>query len=145
MRARGSSGWAGRGTTYDYGLAAQPLKATTPETRDPGAPRPNWPFPDRMPRPWPGSQEQTMVAQLGAMRSRCSPIRHTRYDYPRCRDYLRQRGIGCRIARRGIESSDKLGRFRWVVERTFAWFNRFRRLSIRYERLADLYLAFLDL
>jgi hypothetical protein len=38
------------------------------------------------------------------------------YDYPRCRNYLRHRGIGCRIARRGIESSDKLGRFRWVVE-----------------------------
>jgi IS5 family transposase len=67
------------------------------------------------------------------------------YDYPRCRNYLRHRGIGCRIARRGIESSDKLGRFRWVVERTFAWLNRFRRLTIRYERLADLHLAFLDL
>jgi transposase len=38
-----------------------------------------------------------------------------------------------------------LGRHRWVVERTFAWLNRFRRLMIRYERFADLYLAFLDL
>ena len=50
-----------------------------------------------------------------------------------------------RIARRGIESSDKLGRHRWVVERTFAWLNRFRRLTIRYERLADIHLALLDL
>lgn len=58
---------------------------------------------------------------------------------------MRQRRIGCRIARRGIESSDKLGRYRWVVERTFAWLNRFRRLAIRYERLADVHLAFLDL
>jgi IS5 family transposase len=67
------------------------------------------------------------------------------YDFPRCRAYLRKRGIECRIARRGIESSQKLGRHRWVVERTFAWFNRFRRLTIRYERLADVHLAFLDL
>jgi transposase len=58
---------------------------------------------------------------------------------------LRKRGIECRIARRGIESSQKLGRHRWVVERTFAWFNRFRRLTIRYERFADVHLAFLDL
>jgi transposase len=67
------------------------------------------------------------------------------YDAQRCRTYLRRRGIGCRIARRGIESSERLGRFRWVVERTFAWINRFRRLTIRYERLAELHLAFLDL
>jgi IS5 family transposase len=68
------------------------------------------------------------------------------YDYPRCRAYLSRRGITCRIARRGIESRDKLGRHRWVVvERTFAWLNRFRRLAIRYERLADIHLALLDL
>ena len=67
------------------------------------------------------------------------------YDYPRCRRYLRHRGIGCRIARRGIESKDKLGRYRWVVERTFAWLNRFRRLTVRYERRADIHLALLDL
>jgi transposase len=67
------------------------------------------------------------------------------YDYPRCRRYLRQRGIKCRIARRGVESSEKLGRHRWVVERTLAWLARFRRLTVRYERLADLHLALLDL
>ena len=43
-----------------------------------------------------------------------------------------------RIARRGIESSERLGRYRWVVERTFAWLHRFRRLIIRYERRADI-------
>jgi transposase len=58
---------------------------------------------------------------------------------------LRRRGIECRIARRGIESSQRLGRHRWVVERTFAWINRFRRLAVRYERLADIHLAFVDL
>lgn len=30
----------------------------------------------------------------------------------------------CRIARRGIDSSERLGRQRWVVERTLAWLNR---------------------
>ena len=47
----------------------------------------------------------------------------------------------CRIARRGVESSERLGRFRWVVERTLAWLNRFRRLAVRYERRADLHRA----
>src|SRR5215211_966618 len=67
------------------------------------------------------------------------------YDLPRYRAYLRRRGIGCRIARIGLDSSEKLGRHRWVVERTLAWLARFRRLAVRYERLADLHLALLDL
>jgi transposase len=60
------------------------------------------------------------------------------YDYPRCRRALRARGIISRIARRGIESRERLGRYRWVVERTLSWLNRFRRLKVRYERRADL-------
>lgn len=67
------------------------------------------------------------------------------YDYPRCRRTLRSRGIISRIARRGIESSERLGRYRWVVERTLSWLNRFRRLTVRYERRADIHLAFLSL
>ncbi len=67
------------------------------------------------------------------------------YDFKRCRTDLRARGITPRIARRGIESSQHLGRHRWVVERTFAWINQFRRLVVRYERHADLYRAFLVL
>src|ERR671929_1459722 len=67
------------------------------------------------------------------------------YDFPRCRQAMRKRGITARIARRGIESSEKLGRYRWVVERTHSWMNRFRRLKIRYERRADIHLAFLHL
>ena len=67
------------------------------------------------------------------------------YDFKRCRGDLRARGIMPRIARRGIESSQRLGRHRWVVERTFAWINQFRRLVVRYERNADLYRAFLVL
>ena len=67
------------------------------------------------------------------------------YDFPRCREALRKRGIKARIARRGIDSSEKLGRYRWAVERTLSWVNRFRRLKVRYERRADIHQAFLDL
>jgi IS5 family transposase len=67
------------------------------------------------------------------------------YDFPRCRKALRKRGITPRIARRGIESSEKLGRYRWVVERTLSWLNRFRRIKVRYERRDDIHQAFLDL
>ena len=45
-----------------------------------------------------------------------------------------KRGIKHRIARKGIESSSHLGKQRWVVERTFAWLSKFRRLAVRYER-----------
>ena len=58
---------------------------------------------------------------------------------------LRQRGIVPRIARRGLHSSERLGRHRWVAERTLAWLNRYRRLKVRYERLADVHQAFLSL
>jgi IS5 family transposase len=63
------------------------------------------------------------------------------YDYPRCRNDCRTRGIAPRIARRGVESREKLGWHRWVVERSFAWFNRFRRLTIRYEWRSDIHCA----
>jgi IS5 family transposase len=56
------------------------------------------------------------------------------YDFPRCRAYLHRRGIKVRIARRGVESSTKLGRHRWVVERTISWLLRFKRLGLRYDR-----------
>jgi transposase len=67
------------------------------------------------------------------------------YDIPRCRRALSQRHIKVRIARKGIDSSETLGRHRWVVERTLAWLNRFRRLTVRYERRADMHHAFLTL
>jgi transposase len=67
------------------------------------------------------------------------------YDYARCRIACRLRGIRARIARCGIESSERLGRYRWVVERTFAWLHRYRRLLVRYERRADIHQAFLTL
>jgi transposase len=67
------------------------------------------------------------------------------YDFPHCRRALHKRGIRVRIARRGKDSSRRLGRHRWVIERTFAWLSSYRRLTIRYERRADLHEAFLHL
>ena len=67
------------------------------------------------------------------------------YDYPACRQFLHRRGIRCRIARKGVERADRLGRHRWVVERTLAWLHHLRRLAVRSERRDDLHQAFLDL
>ena len=54
-----------------------------------------------------------------------------------------------------VETVKKLGHFRmangnglrwrWVVERTCAWLNQFRRLRVRYEKRADIHEAFLSL
>jgi transposase len=67
------------------------------------------------------------------------------YDSAPCRVALRRRGIKCRIARKGIERNDRLGRHCWVVERSLAWLAKYRRLTIRYERRADIHQGFLSL
>ncbi len=67
------------------------------------------------------------------------------YDSKALREELRRRSIMPRIARKGVESSERLGRHRWVVERTLSWLNRYRRLRVRYERRADMHLAFLHI
>jgi transposase len=63
------------------------------------------------------------------------------YDRPDLRKWLRGKRIGVRIARKGIESSERLGRRRWVIERTMSWLSGYRRLSPRYERDPRNYLA----
>jgi len=96
-----------------------------------------------------------LVQAVPAIRSRHGP-RRRRPTRPRCtralgyddehlRDWLRWRGITPRIARRGIETSEKLGRHRWIIERSFAWLTGYRRLTLRYERSARLFAAFLTL
>jgi transposase len=67
------------------------------------------------------------------------------YDYRSCRNALARRRIKARIARKGIESSTRLGRHRYVIERCLEWVTRFRRLARRYERTASHYLGFLHL
>jgi transposase len=100
-----------------------------------------------------GTLLETMVEAIEPIkrplgRPRCRPAKlhaDKAYEAERCRVYLRRRGIGCRIARKGIESSERLGRHRWVVERTLAWLSQFRRLAVRYERRQAIHEAFLHL
>jgi transposase len=58
---------------------------------------------------------------------------------------LRARNIRSRIARPRVDTSERLGKHRWVVERTFAWLNQMKRLAVRYERRADIHDALLTL
>jgi transposase len=44
-----------------------------------------------------------------------------------------------------VESTTRLGRHRWKVERSLAWLLANRRLTVRYERRADILQAFLHL
>jgi IS5 family transposase len=77
-------------------------------------------------------------------RWRCRPRKvhgHKAYDHRRCRAHLRRREIRSRIARRRIESSARLGRHRWTIERTGAWLGGFRRLPVRYERCSERFYA----
>lgn len=67
------------------------------------------------------------------------------YDYALCRRLCRARNIIPRIARKGIESSTRLGQHRYVIERCLEWITRFRRLVRRYDRKASHFLGFLRL
>ncbi|MET7356061.1 transposase [Streptomyces mirabilis] len=60
------------------------------------------------------------------------------------RRLLWKRGIKPLIARRGVTHGSGLGKARWVVERTFAWLHRFKRLRTRYERRADFHQGLLE-
>ena len=67
------------------------------------------------------------------------------YDAGKIRSRLRATGNQPLLARRNTDHGGGLGRWRWVVERTFAWLNQFCRLRIRYEKRADIHEAFLAL
>ncbi|WSW03143.1 IS5 family transposase [Streptomyces sp. NBC_01005] len=94
-----------------------------------------------------------LVKAIHAVRSRRGPRRRKPtklradkgYDYPELRCWLRNRSITPKIARRGIESSERLGRYRWKVERSISWLFNYRRLNVRYERKSRHFAAFLSL
>jgi len=67
------------------------------------------------------------------------------YDLDKHRRELWRRNVKPVIARRGAEHGSGLGRWRWVVERAFAWLHNFRRLRIRWERDPLIHIAFLTL
>lgn len=94
-----------------------------------------------------------LVMAIPAVKSRRGPRRRKpdklhadkAYDHTALREWVRDRGIAVRIARKGIESSQKLGKHRWVIERTIAWLFGYHRLNTRYEHYATHFCAFLTL
>ncbi|EST33490.1 hypothetical protein M877_01370 [Streptomyces niveus NCIMB 11891] len=97
---------------------------------------------------------EPLVRRIAPIRSRRGPRRRRPaklhddkgYDYNHLRRWLRQRrGIAHRIARKGIESSQRPGRHRWVVERTVSWLAGCRRVHRRHERKAEHFLTFVGI
>ena len=71
-------------------------------------------------------------------------------DYPEVHELVAAWGYTAHIARRGVEQKTRpripgYRARRWVVERTHAWLNRFRRLLIRWEKKLANYLGMLHL
>ncbi|RZL70462.1 MAG: transposase [Rhodococcus sp. (in: high G+C Gram-positive bacteria)] len=44
-----------------------------------------------------------------------------------------------------MDRNDRLGRYRWKIERTIAWLTGYRRLTIRYKRHGEHFAGFLHL
>jgi transposase len=65
------------------------------------------------------------------------------YDHRPQQRELRRLGITPEIAKRKAEHGSGLGRVRWVVERTFAWLHKLKRLLVRYDRRVEIHEAFL--
>jgi hypothetical protein len=82
-------------------------------------------------------KRQVVVDRRGRPRRRPENLHADKaYDDKKCARTLRE------LARKIVESSQKLGRHRWVVEWALAWLAKFRRLTIRYERRDDIHEAF---
>lgn len=94
----------------------------------------------------------------GTRRPRSRPKRvyaDTKYNMPLVMMYLGSRGIAARIKERAnrkrrpgrprIFDNETYTRIRSSVERFFAWLKSFRRIQTRYDRLASMYLGFLQL
>jgi transposase len=87
-------------------------------------------------RPGAGNRPDALLADRG-------------YDAEHLRESLRARGIDPRIVRRRRpgegKARDPQVRERWTIERTNAWLHAYRRIAVRWERRADLYLALVRL
>lgn len=72
------------------------------------------------------------------------------YDFDEVREIVKEFGFTAHIRARGeeaqaIKNEAGFKARRWVVERTHSWMNRFRRILVRWEKLAETYLAMLHL
>ena len=102
------------------------------------------------------NDSQEALALVDAM---TPPPRRTRWPRQRPECVLGDRGDHAAAIRRGLRArhivpllamrrtahGSGLGRWRWVVERTFAWLNQFRRLRVRSDKRTDIHEAFLSL
>ena len=64
------------------------------------------------------------------------------YGFPSIIAAVAALGVTAKLAPRGGEHGSGLGKVRYVVERTFAWFDNWRRLRMCYEKSDAHYLAF---
>jgi putative transposase len=75
------------------------------------------------------------------------------YDYAKCREAAEARGYTVHIPTKASEATplpppgdpDRHPARRYVVEVCHSWFNRFRRVLVRWEKRASLYLGFVQL
>lgn len=70
------------------------------------------------------------------------------YDYDDVREVLAEFGFTAHVRCRGeeakaIRTNARFKARRWVVERTHSWFNRFRRILIRWEKKPENYIGML--
>jgi transposase len=99
------------------------------------------------------TQLKPLVAAIPAVRGKVGHPRQRpdcvqgdrAYDSEPHRDWLRRLGVEPLLAKRNTPHGSGLGVYRWVVERTLAWFHQFRRLRVRYERRGDMHEAFMKL
>jgi len=88
----------------------------------------------------------TIAGARGRLRRRPDKLHADKgYDCVRGHAHLRLRGIKDRIARKGIERNDRLGRHRGGVGRSHAWMAAFGKLRVGFERHIDALLALLSL
>jgi putative transposase len=75
------------------------------------------------------------------------------YDTPQCRETAQQHALVAHIPKKATEQTplpppghpERHPPRRWVVEVAHSWFNRFRRLLIRWDKNATHYLGFVQL
>lgn len=75
------------------------------------------------------------------------------YAYDVCREAAQKRGYTAHIPPKASEATplppagdpERHQPRRWVVEVCHSWFNRFRRVLVRWEKRASLYLGFVQL
>jgi putative transposase len=67
------------------------------------------------------------------------------YDGESAQETIRTHGYTPRVSRKKRRRGRPPKNRRWVVEVTHSWFNRFRKLLVRYEKLIDSYEALIHL